>query len=277
MRGFVEIALPPAAVQATGGESPRDIVLEPSQTKHSHPQYCDARFGKIEIPERSRFGSPSVKLGPELIRPSLPGSCQAGSAVTWCYDSRGYSSAINSSIMVSSSANSLKRLLIMAATGCALAQCVSSAAAKSSTGHNELVATVRVDADPKHVLTSFDPDRALGSSLDVLSRVGIDKVHSPHIVQESLAAGWGPITYRNNTELRMGAWHWNENGTWSDAAHQSGYFTGSTELKKPTRYILAYALPHRGFSTSGDAPVPGPNLSYWKSNPYLTRRFTGGT
>ena len=137
------------------------------------------------------------------------------------------------------------------------------------------VGTVHVDADAKHVLNSFDPDRALGSSLDVLSRVGIDKVHSPHIVQESLSAGWGPITYRNNTELRMGAWHWTENGTWSDTAHQSGYFTGSTDLKDPTRYILAYALPHRGFATSGDAPVPGPNLSYWKSNPYLASRFTG--
>ena len=73
----------------------------------------------------------------------------------------------------------------------------------------------------------------------------------------------------------MGAWHWTENGAWSDPAHQSGYFTGSTDLKEPTRYILAYALPHRGFSTSGDDPVPGPNLSYWKSNPYLTSHFTG--
>jgi hypothetical protein len=177
--------------------------------------------------------------------------------------------------MISSRANSLKRLLTIAATGWALAQGASFAAAESGAAQDELVGTVRVDIDPKHVLNSFDPDHALGSSLDVLSREGIDKVHSPHIVQESLSAGWGPITYRNNTELRMGAWHWTENGTWSDSAHQSGYFTGSTDLKEPTRYILAYALPHRGFSTSGDAPVPGPNLSYWKSNPYLTSRFTG--
>src|SRR5882672_5015797 len=136
-------------------------------------------------------------------------------------------------------------------------------------------ALVRVDTNPAHVLNSFDPDRALGSSIDVLSRTGIDKVYSPHIVQESLSAGWGPITYRNNTELRMAAWHWTENGTWSDAAHRSGYFTGSTELKEPIKYILAYALPHRGFATSGDRPIQGPNLSYWKSNPYLTSRFTG--
>jgi hypothetical protein len=135
--------------------------------------------------------------------------------------------------------------------------------------------TVRVDATPGHVLNTFDPDNALGSSIDVLSRIDINRVYTPHIIQEALSAGWGPITYRNNTELRMAAWHWTENGTWSDAAHRSGYFTGSTELKDPIRYILAYALPHRGFATSGDRPVAGPNLTYWKSNPYLTSKFTG--
>jgi hypothetical protein len=139
----------------------------------------------------------------------------------------------------------------------------------------EAVATVHVDVTPGHAINSFDPDKALGSSIDSLSKTGIDKVYTPHIVQESLSAGWGPITYRNNTELRMAAWHWTENGTWSDAAHKSGYFTGSTELKEPLRYILSYALPHRGFSTSGDRPVQGPTLTYWKSNPYLTSKFTG--
>ena len=46
-------------------------------------------------------------------------------------------------------------------------------------------------------------------------------------------------------------------------------------MKEPIRYILPYALPHRGFSTSGDRPITGPNLTYWKSNPYLTSKFTG--
>ncbi len=145
----------------------------------------------------------------------------------------------------------------------------------STTAAGTAVGTVRVDATPGHVINSFDPDSALGSSVDVLSRRDIDRVYTPHILQESLSAGWGPITYRNNTELRMAAWHWNDSGTWSDAAHRSGYFTGSTDMKDPTRYILAYALPHRGFATSGDRPVQGPNLSYWKSNPYLTSKFTG--
>jgi hypothetical protein len=152
---------------------------------------------------------------------------------------------------------------------------VTQAPSQATSNVSGVVGTVRVDATTGHVINSFDPDSALGSSIDVLSRRDIDNVYTPHIIQESRSAGWGPITYRNNTELRMAAWHWTQNGAWSDAAHRSGYFTGSRELKEPTRYILAYALPHRGFATSGDRPVQGPNLSYWKSNPYLTRKFTG--
>src|ERR1022692_712513 len=154
--------------------------------------------------------------------------------------------------------------------------CAATLTAQSkASGGEPPMGTVQVDATRGHAINSFDPDSALGSSIDVLSHDGIDKVYTPHIIQESLSAGWGPISYRNNTELRMAAWHWTENGTWSDAAHRSGYFTGSTELKDPIRSILAYALPHRGFATSGDRPIQGPNLTYWKSNPYLTGKFTG--
>src|SRR2546430_1342117 len=99
----------------------------------------------------------------------------------------------------------------------------------------QTVATVQVDTTPGHAINSFDPDSALGSSIDVLSRTGIDKVYTPHIVQEAISAGWGPITYRNNTELRMAAWHWTENGIWSDAAHPSGHFTGINALKEPIK------------------------------------------
>ena len=111
-------------------------------------------------------------------------------------------------------------------------QAATSAAQTAST---EPLAMVRVDVTPGHVINSFDFDSVLGSSIDVLSRRDIDRVYTPHILQESLSAGWGPITYRNNTELRMAAWHWTPNGTWSDPAHQSGYFAGSTDLQEPIR------------------------------------------
>src|SRR5207237_5315490 len=156
-----------------------------------------------------------------------------------------------------------------------LAQSGTASAQSAAVAAGAQTGIIRVDVTPGHVINSFDPDSALGSSIDVLSRTGIDKVYTPHIVQEALSAGWGPITYRTNTELRMAALQWTENVTSMDAAHRSGYFTGSTDFKEPIRYILAYALPHRGFATSGDRPVQGPNLTYWKSNPYLTSKFTG--
>src|SRR5215472_7005904 len=169
-----------------------------------------------------------------------------------------------------------KTLLFLMLTGIGvLFTGIGTAAGQTQTPSPEQPAVVHVDVTPGHSINSFDPDSSLGSSIDVLSRRDIDRVYTPHILQESLSAGWGPITYRNNTELRMAAWHWTPNGTWSDAAHRSGYFTGSADLQEPVRYILAYALPHRGFATSGDRPVQGPNLTYWKSNPYLTSKFTG--
>src|SRR5580704_17605800 len=140
--------------------------------------------------------------------------------------------------------------------------------------------TVRVDVTPGRAIP-FDPDKALGTSVDILSSKSIDTVYSSAVLKESLSAGWGPITYRQNTELTIAAWHWNPNGTWSDTAHQSGYFTGSREPKEFLRHSYGYALPHRG-STRSDASqgkysrlTDGDPATYWKSNPYLSKRFTG--
>src|SRR6266478_5702022 len=77
--------------------------------------------------------------------------------------------------------------------------------------------TVRVDVTPAHAI-KFDPDAALGSSMDILPHNLVDTVYSEPVLKESLSAGWGPITYRQNTELTVAAWHWNSNGTWSDEA-----------------------------------------------------------
>lgn len=140
--------------------------------------------------------------------------------------------------------------------------------------------TIRVDITPAHLIP-FDPDKALGSSLDILPAAQFDRVFADETVKESLSAGWGPITYRQNTELTIAAWHWNPNGTWSNPAQQNGYFVGKAEPGEPIRKTFGYRLPQRGMTrtdaserqfsrlTDGD---PG---SYWKSNPYLTRRFTG--
>ncbi len=127
----------------------------------------------------------------------------------------------------------------------------------------------------------FDPDKALGSSLDILPAKHFEKVFSPETIKQSLSAGWGPITYRQNTELSIGAWHWNPSGSWSDAEHQSGYFTGSADRKDEIRKSYGYPLPHRGNTRNGGAAhgysrlTDGDSATYWKSNPYLASKFAG--
>jgi hypothetical protein len=141
--------------------------------------------------------------------------------------------------------------------------------------------TIHVDISPESA-TAFEPDKAMGTSMDILLASDIDAVYAPAMVKQGLSAGWGPITYRQNTELTYDAWHWNPVGTWSDPAHKSGYFVGSaepgnTQLNKS----YGYRLPHRGTtrSDSGQAEysrmTDGDLASYWKSNPYLTSKFTG--
>jgi F5/8 type C domain len=140
--------------------------------------------------------------------------------------------------------------------------------------------TVRVDTTPSHAIP-FDPDLALGSSIDNLPQNTFEAVYSEPLLKEALSAGWGPITYRLYTELTISSWHWNPNGTWSDAAHQSGYFTGSAEPKDVIRRSFGYSLPHRGSTHSDDPATKFSRLTdgdldtFWKSNPYLTSKFTG--
>jgi hypothetical protein len=141
--------------------------------------------------------------------------------------------------------------------------------------------TVTVDLSANHAI-AFDPDQVLGSSLDILPAKQFEKVFSPETIKQSLSAGWGPITYRQNTELSIGAWHWNPEGQWSDTTHQSGYFTGTAKPgSSPLRMSYGYPLPHRGNTRNGGAShgysrlTDGDPASYWKSNPYLTSKFIG--
>lgn len=140
--------------------------------------------------------------------------------------------------------------------------------------------TVRVDISAGKAI-AFDPDKAMGTSMDILSAKELDTVYSEPIVKVGLSAGWGPISYRQNTELTYDAWHWNPNGTWSDEKHKTGYFLGSAEPVDFLRESFGYGLPHRGTTRSDEGQneysrmTDGDPASYWKSNPYLTAKFTG--
>ncbi len=134
-----------------------------------------------------------------------------------------------------------------------------------------------MDAAPDHVVNSFRPTEALGAGLDRIARASTDKVFTESILKQMLSAGWQTVTYRQNTELHVEAWHWNPEGTWSDG--DKGYFVGNATLGEPIRHSFGYPLPHAGFSqpdgNSYSRLTDGDTNTYWKSNPYLTKAFTG--
>jgi len=140
--------------------------------------------------------------------------------------------------------------------------------------------TVHVDVTAAHSV-AFDPDKAMGTSMDILSAKEFEKVYSAPVIKAGLSAGWGPITYRQNTELTYSAWHWNPNGKWSDEKNKRGYFVGSAEPAETLRESFGYHIAHRGTTRSDSGQdefsrmTDGDPASYWKSNPYLTQKFTG--
>lgn len=139
----------------------------------------------------------------------------------------------------------------------------------------------RLSVDTAHVVTTFDPDESLGTSMDIQSRQSIEKIYTPEVIKVCLAAGWGPISYRLHPTETVDYWHWNPNGRWSDEANQRGYFVGSSELGEPIRDSFGYRLLHRGCTHNGGTNfgysclTDGNPETFWKSNPYLTKTFTG--
>ena len=140
--------------------------------------------------------------------------------------------------------------------------------------------TVKVDVTAGKAV-AFDPDKEMGTTLDILPATDLDKVFSEPIVKAGLSAGWGPISYRQNTELTYDVWHWNPNGRWSDEKHKNGYFVGDAEPREFLNKSYGYRLPHRGTTRSDSGQdeysrmTDGDLSTYWKSNPYLSSRFTG--
>lgn len=142
--------------------------------------------------------------------------------------------------------------------------------------------TIRIDAIPGHETNRFRPSSALGAGVDRLPFGATDKLLSPAVLKQVLEAGWQTVTYRQNTELHVEAWHWNPQGTWSDPAGNNGYFTGNATPTEMIRHSYGYPLPHRGFTRNDGTGhggysrlTDGKADTYWKSNPYLTKAFTG--
>ncbi len=141
--------------------------------------------------------------------------------------------------------------------------------------------TVTIDITPSHAIRSFLPAETLGAGIDRINAAATDKLFTPSVMQQVLSAGWQSVTYRQNTELHIQAWHWNPQGVWSDPQGQ-GYFTGAATPAELIRHSYGYSLPHRGFTRNDGTDAngfsritDGDEETYWKSNPYLTQPFTG--
>src|ERR1043165_9729780 len=140
-------------------------------------------------------------------------------------------------------------------------------------------ATITIDAS--RPVNRFAPAKAFGAGIDGHEKGETLRQLSPSNIAAMRSAGLKPLTYRLRTELAGEAWHWNPRGRWSDAARHRGYWISDSTSAAPIKLSYGYRLPRRG-STIDQANNDGYSriddgdpATFWKSNPYLDRHYTG--
>src|ERR1700724_3575985 len=101
--------------------------------------------------------------------------------------------------------------------------------------------TVRIDTTAP--VNTIRPREAVGAGIDRIPVEAIDRDLTKQALAPVLQSGWQPVTYRQNTELAVEAWHWNTEGSWS-GGHGQGYFTGSSTSTGSIGHSFGSPTPH---------------------------------
>ncbi len=130
------------------------------------------------------------------------------------------------------------------------------------------------------VVNRFDPRTTFGGGVDGHGKGVVADVFTPENIAAMQSVGLTMATYRLRTELGVRAWHWNPRGRWSDSVRTQGYWTSDDSSPEPILLSFGYRLPRRGTTDENDETAfsrldDGDTTTFWKSNPYLDRRFTG--
>src|ERR1051325_4043129 len=142
-------------------------------------------------------------------------------------------------------------------------------------------ATATITIDASRPTNRIVPSHARGAGVDGHAKGVNDLQLTPANVREMLSAGFKSLTYRLRTELAGDVWHWNPRGTWSEAQSRQGYWISDANPGEPISLSYGYSLPRRGntIDQANNADYSrlddGDTETFWKSNPYLDRRFTG--
>jgi hypothetical protein len=141
--------------------------------------------------------------------------------------------------------------------------------------------TATITIETSRPTNRITPSHALGAGIDGHAKGVNDLQLTTANIREMQSAGLKSLTYRLRTELAGDVWHWNPRGKWSDAAKREGYWISDAEPDVRISLSYGYSLPHRGNSIdqANNADYSrlddGDRETFWKSNPYLDRRFTG--